>query len=317
MLQLPGFDIGDVWPFYHEESGLTHLYFLMAASGSGRHWSIGHASGRDLRSWRFHGVALEPGKPGAFDDLGLATGSVIRHDGKFFMAYTGHSKSSEAKCCAIGMAVSHDLHRWERAAEGPVAKLDPMLYESEITGSRPFLHWRDPFLIHESDGFHMLLCARRLDGPVKTRGSVAHLFSEDLLNWRTLPSLEVAPFCEEMECPLAYKLEGLWHLLFSTHSDLIDPEAVPGGELPRGGLFCQVSERLTGPYRISGCGRIDIDCEGAYLYASQLIARGGGLDLIGTVHRQEESYVSDPFHVELSNGRIVPAASRGGVSAQP
>lgn len=292
-------DIGDVWPWYDEVSGLTHLYFLTAPSGTGRHWSIGHLVSRDLVDWEDRGIALAPGRSGCFDDFGLATGSIIRHDGRYYMAYTGHSCDETLGKGDIGLAVSDDLDHWERVSENPVVVHDPRYYETEITGSRPFLHWRDPFLLREDDGIHMFLCARRLDGPVKTRGTVAHLVSRDLLQWQTLPPLEVSPLCEEMECPLVHKHGGRYYLFFSTHQELIDPAALAGEKVPDGGFFVQTADTLTGPWRRNGTGKIDLPEVGGYFYAHQLVNRPQGCHLLGTVITPERSWIADPVPVEF------------------
>lgn len=298
MLALLNTDIGDVWPYYHQESGLTHLYFLSAPVGTGKHWSIGHASSCNLQDWEYHGIALEPGNSGEFDDLGLGTGSVLWYSDRFYMAYTGHNCQDKLSCGVIGLAVSDDLYNWEKVGRAPIAVLNSQYYESEITGSRPSLHWRDPFLIRDGNRFHMLLCARRLDGPIKTRGTVAHLIGDDLEHWSYLPPLEIEPWCEEMECPLLYNLEGRYYLLFSTHSELIDP-VIAGGKVPDGGVFCQVADVLTGPYRRHGSGRIDVDYSDGYFYAPQLVVRDREYHLIGTVHAAGGSFISDPIRVEL------------------
>jgi beta-fructofuranosidase len=305
MFALPQTDIGDVWPYHDIVSGITHLYFLRAITGTGRHWSIGHLTSKDLIHWEDHGIVLAPGEDGAFDDLGLATGSVIQHDGQYYMAYTAHSKRDEPKAGSIGLARSTDLYHWKKIVTQPIVTLDEQYYESHITGSRPFLHWRDPCLLKQPDGFHMFLCARRLDGPIKTRGTVAHLISDDLLHWKTLPPLQVQPMCEEMECPLVYPINGRFYLLFSTHRDLLDSAVNPNEPVPEGGLFCQVSEALEGPYRARGWGRIDMDHHAGYFYAHQLINRPVDYHLIGTVNPKNQlPYISDPIKVDIRPDRI-------------
>lgn len=284
MFSLKGFRIGDVWPYCEAGSDLVHLYCLIAPEDDPeKRWSIGHLTGRNLRDWEFHGVALAPGMPGTFDDRCLATGSVLKHGGRYYMAYTGHGYADRIVCGAAGMAVSDDLFRWERVRTTPVAELDGRFYETTVTGSRDFLHWRDPFLFREGDLFHLFLCARAKTGPVKTRGTVAHLTSRDLLDWETLPPLEIEPFCEELECPQVYRIGERYRLLFCTHTELIDPALFPAGEVPRGGGFTMTADRLAGPYRRSGSGKIGPDVPGGYFYAPQLIRRDGRNFLIGTL----------------------------------
>lgn len=284
MFSLEGFHIGDVWPYHEDGSELVHLFFLIAPrSDQEKRWSIGHLTGRNLRDWEYHGVALAPGRPGCFDDRGLATGSVLKHGGRYYMAYTGHGRADRVKCGAAGMAVSDDLFHWERLRETPAARPDARFYETAVTGSRDFLHWRDPFLFRDGDEFHMFLCARSKTGPVKTRGAVAHLASNDLLDWRALPPLETEPFCEELECPQVYRIGERYHLLFCTHTELIDPSLFPPGNVPSGGGFLMTADRLTGPYRRNGAGRIGADVPGKYFYAPQLLRWKNRNLLVGTL----------------------------------
>ncbi len=284
MFTLSDHAIGDVWPFT-DASGVIHLYFLVAPlSDPERRWSIGHLAGRHPEGpWQYHGVVLAPGPAGAFDDRGLATGSVIAHGGRYFMAYTGHGCRDQIKSGSVGMAVSDDLFVWQKLPDFKPIVINSDYYESKITGSRPFLHWRDPFLLADNGQFHLFLCARRRDGELKTRGTVAHLTSGDLRHWEMHPALAVEPFCEEMECPQIYKINGRYLLLFCTHTELIDPALFDGGVTPPGGGFGMTSDALTGPYRRVGTGKISTDVPDGYFYAPQLLWFEGQPWLIGTL----------------------------------
>ncbi len=299
MFSLEGFFIGDVWPFLEE--GTVHLYCLLAPrSDPEKHWSIGHLTSRDLEHWEFHGIALAPGAPGSFDDLKLATGSILKHGGRYYMAYTGHGRQDPIRCGAAGMAVSDDLFHWEKLS--PVIRPDGRFYETEITGSRDFLHWRDPFLLEEDGVFHMFLCARSKTGGVKTRGAVAHLTSGDLLAWEAHAPLDTEPFCEELECPQIYRVDGSYLLLFCTHPELIDPARKP----PGGGGFAMTADKLAGPYRRPL--KIEIDHGHKYFYAPQLLRFHGRYFLIGTVLDGDESFIA-VHEATVENGILRPLAS--------
>ena len=47
--------------------------------------------------------------PGSWDDKNLATGSVIRRGGRYWMAFTGHKVGEPLFVQRVGMAVSDDL----------------------------------------------------------------------------------------------------------------------------------------------------------------------------------------------------------------
>ena len=306
MYTRPGMSIGDLWPFC-DEKGMIHLFCLTAPAGDpDPAWEISHLTGTDLVNWEYHGAVLSRGAAGSFDDAGLATGSVMKHEGRYYMAYTAHSTREKIKCGSIGLAVSDDLFHWEKAVDAPIATLDPVHYEDEITGSRPFLHWRDPFLFRHDGCFHLALCARRKNGPIKTRGAVAHLVSSDLHHWETLPPFQTEPLCEEMECPQLHRIHSRWFLLFSTHRDLIDPPVVEAEPGISGGVFVQTAPSLDAPFTRSGSGYIPVSMPECYFYAPQLLCLHGRYWLLGTRWMQECGSISDPVEILIDENRMIP-----------
>ena len=67
------------------------------------------------------------------------------------MAYTGICQQEEGKIQRVGMAFSEDLIHWEKHPE-PVLEADPRYYEQQASIRGNELHFRDPYLIQESDG---------------------------------------------------------------------------------------------------------------------------------------------------------------------
>ena len=112
MYRHEGYDIGDAW--YYAEGDTVHLFCLLGSGGRG---DIAHLVSRDLRNWESAGFALRRGAAGSWDDLRLATGSVIRHQGTYWMAYTGHHSGDDPMVQRVGMASSGDRRR--RAARPP------------------------------------------------------------------------------------------------------------------------------------------------------------------------------------------------------
>ena len=109
MYRQDGSDIGDGW--YYVEGATVHLFCLL---GTGGRNDIGHLVSHDLRTWENAGFALRQGAAGSWDDLRLATGSVIRHRGTYWMAYTGHHSGDDPMVQRVGMACSADLYRWTK-----------------------------------------------------------------------------------------------------------------------------------------------------------------------------------------------------------
>ena len=85
-----------VWDFWIAQDNETyHLFFLQAPRSLGnaelrhRSASVGHAISTDLVNWTEVGTALEAGLPGEWDDVATWTGSVLKHDDRWWMFYTG------------------------------------------------------------------------------------------------------------------------------------------------------------------------------------------------------------------------------------
>ena len=97
MLRDPGKRIGDTW--YYVEENICHCFYLTCPDTQPRHqcWDIAHATSRDLIHWTKHGVVLPKGQAGEWDCSCLSTGSVIRFDTRYWMAYSnGTGRSSKS-----------------------------------------------------------------------------------------------------------------------------------------------------------------------------------------------------------------------------
>ena len=180
MFSLPGHQIGDAW--YFAEADAIHAYFLTRPLDIEVGWDIGHAVSQDLVDWEYVGLALMRGPDGSWDDKSLATDGVIRRDGLYWMAYTGHKKDEALFVQRVGMAFSHDLQHWEKLAENPTSVAAAHYYEIVSTGQRTLTHWRDPFLLDTGAAVIQYVCARRSEGEESKRGSVGLPRSTDMRN---------------------------------------------------------------------------------------------------------------------------------------
>ena len=136
-----------IWDSWIADDGeLYHLFFLKAPRALGspadRHVNatVGHATTRDLVSWDYLGECFgpAPGGNGAFDDLAIWTGSVIRDHDRWRMFYTaistaGHHVFDQR----IGSAVSDDLHHWQRVGAAPAVLADSRWYKTLATAPAP------------------------------------------------------------------------------------------------------------------------------------------------------------------------------------
>jgi beta-fructofuranosidase len=221
-LRLPDDWIWDFW--FAKEGDDVHVFHLKAPRSLGdpelRHHSatIGHSVSRDLRTWQVLPDALGRGAPGDFDDLATWTGSVLDHDGRWYMAYTGVSRANRGLVQRIGLASSDDLVSWSK--HGLVSEADPRWYEKAGPGVAEE-SWRDPWLVwdRDSDRFHMIITARARHGPRDGRGVIGHAWSRDLLSWEAGPPLSRPGEFSNLEVAQLVHLGGAWRILFCTTQD--------------------------------------------------------------------------------------------------
>ncbi|HKN43755.1 MAG TPA: hypothetical protein VJW23_07510, partial [Propionibacteriaceae bacterium] len=207
MLRLDDQWIWDSWVV--DDGDLYHLFFLKAPRALGspekRHVNatVGHATSRDLITWEYLGECFGPATAsnGAFDDLAIWTGSVIRDHDQWRMFYTaistaGHHTFDQR----IGSVVSDDLHHWKRVGTDPAVLADSRWYKTLATTPAategPDLEhssetWRDPVVFADPDGagWHLLISAREVGAGRNDDGVIAHATSADLAAWELGPPL--------------------------------------------------------------------------------------------------------------------------------
>lgn len=206
--------LADVVPFYWD--GAFRLFYLhdyrdTQAHGEGCPWR--QLVSKDLVHFEEKGEMISRGTPEE-QDLFIYTGCVLHAQGRFHIFYTGHNhhlipdgKAQEA----IMHAVSDDLEHWQKCPEE--AFYAPEGYEMH--------DWRDPFVFFDdADGlYHMLLAARKKDGPALKRGCTVHATSSDLLHWQTQAPLWDPELYFTHECPDLFKMGDWYYLIYSEFSD--------------------------------------------------------------------------------------------------
>jgi beta-fructofuranosidase len=296
-LRLPEHWLWDFW--FAVDGDDVHVFHLQAPRSlvdpeeRHRNATIGHAVSRDGRSWRVLGTAMEAGPAGAFDDMATWTGSVLRHDGRWHLFYTGISHAQDGAVQRIGLAVSDDLVTWER--RGVLLEADPRWYERE--------HWRDPWVTwdEERGRFDMLITARANDGPHEVRGVIAHAWSEDLRTWEAGPPLSQPGSFYELEVPQLVHLGGAWRILFCT---------ARGERI--GTHYLTATDRL-GPYILD---REDFLLPDRH-YAGRLLEHRGELQCFAWLMRDEAGAfggeLSDPMPVTVrGDGSLHVEVDRAG-----
>ena len=315
-LALPGRFLWDFWTVEAPDGHgpLTWLYALSAPRDPDPETRHARArveafASRDLRAWTHHGIALEPGPPGAWDDLAIWTGSACADpSGGWVMLYTGRGRADGGRAQRVGLARSADLARWTKHPE-PVIEADPRLYRTE--GRNGSTNWRDPWITPVgAGGWEALITAQHPDGCVMRAGTVALATSPDLLSWRVHPPLVDERLCEHMEVPQL--VSGGAGLLMNTYAHHV-PE---GGPLPRACLSVLLRRGADGRY---GLDRVVERWPSDARYVIKEVRPGVGLCWLG---RQADGAfvgaVSDPFPLALDTpARVEGAASAPTSPEQP
>jgi Glycosyl hydrolases family 32 N-terminal domain len=183
------------------------IFFLKAPRALGspekRHVSatVGHATSRDLITWEYLGecFGLATASNGAFDDLAIWTGSVVRDHHQWRMFYTaistaGHHIFDQR----IGSVVADDLHHWKWVGADPVVLADSCWYKTlaaapAATEGPDLEHssetWRDPVVFEDpaGAGWYLLISARAVGAGQNDDGVIAHATSADLAAWELGP----------------------------------------------------------------------------------------------------------------------------------
>jgi beta-fructofuranosidase len=214
-----------VWDFWLANDGAQqHIFYLQAPRSLKRsdlrhhHASIGHAVSQDLRTWEVVADALHPGSAGSWDDLATWTGSILEHDGRWHMLYTGINRRERGLIQRIGLAVSDDLVRWTKHPANPLIEADSRWYELLDLDRWRDQSWRDPWVYPDAatGAFRALITARSPEGDPGGAGVIAQATSFDLVHWDVLPSLTQPGEFAQVECPQLVSIGDRELILFST-----------------------------------------------------------------------------------------------------
>ena len=313
MFTLPGYTIGDAW--FIVNAGLAHCFFCTSPPPDADwHWDIGHAVSRDLVHWEYVGLALTRGAGESWDSQTLSTGSVLRWNRCFWMAYSAlrrHENPPTRKVHRVGLAVSDDLYTWTKYARNPVNERDPRLYERIGPIHKAYSQWRDPFLFQAGDRVYQYVCARSKPPDRNRRGTVGLASSRDMRTWQVEPPLHVDPIATELEVPQLYRIGGRYYLLFCTSTDRLLPvfkRRFPGHRF-RNANFSMVGDSPLGPFRLHGTGEVLPADAPVQPYASRLVRWQGQWVLLGTARIGGTRYICDPIPVVATATGIVAADS--------
>jgi hypothetical protein len=123
--------------------------------------------------------ALEPGRLGAFDDAGVTSSCIVRHQGATFLYYTGWSRGvSVPFYLHAGLAVSTDGRTFQRISEAHLLDRD---------SSDPFLT-ASPWVLVDGSTWRMWYISgtgwERIGSDVRHRYHIKYAESDDGMTWR-------------------------------------------------------------------------------------------------------------------------------------
>ncbi len=289
MLILPNYRIWDFWTIH--DGDRHHLYCLKAPEvghPSSRHdlSVIAHATSMDLVRWQWHEDVLNPGANGAWDDLSLWTGSVIKHNKEWIMFYTGRNRRDRTQ--NLGLAISDDLYFWEKSPSSPVLQPDPRWYVTAPEEAPDVFTWRDPYVVYDPSTalYYVFLASHDRSQPQGYQGAIGLAHSPDLHHWSWLPPV-LSPGCfRDMEVPTVIQWNAAWYLFISVKAEWYHPSCpVPDRTT---GTLCFRSERITGPFELVGRPLVQ-----DHWYAARPIVHGTQCLLLGWRMGEEEGY---PHH---------------------
>lgn len=114
-------------PFVLRRDDAYWLFYAGGDEGGNRRICLATAPVSDVANWTRHGVVLERGMPGNFDEYWCVLPCVHRIGNRWHMYYTGRNARKDLGLQAfsgIGLAVSDDLRTWERHSDEPVLRGD-------------------------------------------------------------------------------------------------------------------------------------------------------------------------------------------------
>lgn len=244
----------DFWFAPREPGEPYHLFYLRAPRSLSdpelRHGQaeVGHAVSPDLVHWTERPVALRHGPPGSWDDRAIWTGSIIRHDGRYWWFYTAIRHADRAQ--RIGLALSDDLETWQRHPANPLVEADARWYEKAPERGEAC---RDPWVTRDpaGDGWLMYFTASAQEGDADGRGVIGLARSRDLIHWKQQAPVAGPAGFAELEVPQLLHLGNQWQLLFCSARPSARRLAELGDAARWGGTHSFIGPSATGPFTLA------------------------------------------------------------------
>ena len=204
-----GMKAGDVIPFFW--NGNYHLFYL-----KGPDW--GHIVSKDLLHWQELPNALVKGTdPKGPDWESIWTGSVVEHDGTFYLFYTGKNINDPLGDQKVMQARSTDLIHWTKHPEYTFYADGKIYWNKTINGAiddKQIYHhqaFRDPHVVWnpEENVWWLALHSVSTDG---SSPNVGLYTSSDLTHWTPHTPLIIYPNSVSGDCPDVFALNDFWNV---------------------------------------------------------------------------------------------------------
>ncbi len=199
--------INDSW--YAQNGGVYHQFFLQfdyvnePSEYRYARQTIGHSISTDLIHWEYVGTAID-GTLADWLGPGVATGSIAKYDGMWYMVFT--SKPPEPDKRGIALAVSPDLTKWEVVGDGPVIPSNQ--YYHAVCGGREYTAriMADPYVYPEPiDGYyHIFINSHISHHQPNERGGQLVFVTKDFKEYEC-KTVAAVGYCDRMETAQVWK----------------------------------------------------------------------------------------------------------------
>lgn len=197
--------------YVFREGDTFHLFYNVGNAGETQQWfeagnekAFGHATSKDLKTWEHYPRVLQA-LPASWEGMVVSAPSIIKHDGTYYMFYTGFDDRVPGKQ-TVGLATSKDLFNWERHPGNPI-------YEApEWAERRPdgWIDCRDSHVIKYGGEFLLFTMVTTKEG----KGAIALASSKNLVDWEDLGPA-VTTF-KEPESPRVFEHDGKFYMFISS-----------------------------------------------------------------------------------------------------
>lgn len=266
--ELGNHNVGDCMPFADKDT--YHLFYLKDRHQHKSKWGKGahqfaHISTKDMIHWQEHPVAVEITHQW---EGSICTGSVIRAKNTYYAFYA--VRMTDGSSAKVSYATSTDCIHFTKS-------------EKYFTLTAPYetTSVRDPEVFYGADGlYHMLLTTNFEESyPEERNGCLAHMTSNDLINWVQKEPFLVPGFTDQPECCDYFKWNDWYYIIFSNYGtakyryskEPFGPWICPENEMIDGLLY-RVPKTADFKGRRIASGFLCINTEGES-YAGNLVLR--------------------------------------------